>query len=242
MIKNQVVLVFTSIAEGQIAWFDQQMTDGGPRYTEFHSGQLIVEPWNAVSSVFMMLPALYWLIRWWPQLKLQFFLLYSLTLVFLGGLGSTLFHAFRVSSFFLYLDFVPPAVLTLSLSVFFLLKILPGWRYVALVLLPVIALRVILFQHLPQHLSINLSYAFSGMIIIVPLLIYLIKTRFLFGGDVLLTILLFGFALFFRQTDIHSIDFLPQGTHFLWHIFSAAGAWYLLRYLGKISLKPAIRA
>lgn len=242
MIESQVALLFGSKVAGQTAWFDQQMADGGPRYTEFHSGHLIVEPWNAISSVFMMLPAFFWLLRWWPLLKAQYFLLYSLTLVFLGGLGSTLFHAFRVSSFFLYLDFVPPAVLTLSLSVFFLLKILPGWRYVALALLPVIALRVILFQHLPQHLSINLSYAFSGMIIIVPLLIYLIKTRFLFGGDVLLTILLFGFALFFRQTDIHSIDFLPQGTHFLWHIFSAAGAWYLLRYLGKISLKPAIRA
>jgi hypothetical protein len=49
--------------------------------------------------------------------------------------------------------------------------------------------------------------------------------------SVVLSLLSFGIALLFRQLDAHQWGFLPQGTHFLWHLFSAIGSWFILDYL-----------
>lgn len=216
------------------AWYDERLADGGPHYAEYHPHLLIVEPWNALSSVVMMLPAVLWFVRLWPAILQQRFLLFALLMVFLGGLGSTLFHAFRATPVFLFLDFVPPAILSLSLSVFFWLKIFPRWWQVLLLFVPFIVVRFLFFQQLPPHMGINVSYAFSGMMVIVPLFLFLYRNHFQFASDVVMTIVLFSISLLFRQLDTVSQDVIPQGTHFLWHLFSAGGSWFLIRYLFRI--------
>jgi hypothetical protein len=48
-------------------------------------------------------------------------------------------------------------------------------------------------------------------------------------------------ALLFRQLDATEFSFLPMGTHFLWHVFSAVGAYFVLKYLyilREIDVKP----
>ena len=212
-------------------WANQRLADGGPRYAEYHPEQIIVEPWNALSSVTMMLPAVYWLIKDFKALKHHAFFLFAIVMVFFGGLGSTLFHAFRMSPVFLLLDVLPSAILTLSLALFFWLKILKKWWLVVVVILPVFGLRMLLFGQLEGHLAINVSYALSGALVLVPLLLLLYRTQFFAGFAVLLVLALFALALLFRQLDIHSFEMLPQGTHFLWHLFSAAGSYFMLYYL-----------
>jgi hypothetical protein len=44
-------------------WYDLNMPDGGPVYTETHPGQFIVEPWNAFTALLMLIPAIYWFYR-----------------------------------------------------------------------------------------------------------------------------------------------------------------------------------
>jgi len=215
-------------------WANQRLADGGPRYAEYHPEQIIVEPWNALSSVAMMLPAIYWFFRERGELKQHKYFTFAILMVFLGGLGSTLFHAFRMSPVFLLLDVLPSALLTLSLAIFFWLKILKKWWLVATVLLPVFALRILLFGQLEGHLAINISYAISGALVLVPLLILLYRTEFKAGLSVLFVLILFALALLFRQLDVHAFEFLPQGTHFLWHLFSAGGSFFLLNYLYQL--------
>lgn len=221
----------TILIETATRWFDQRLADGGPRYAEYHPEYIIVEPWNAASSVFMMIPALFWFWKLWPAGAKKPMMIFALFMVFLGGLGSTLFHAFRMSPAFLMLDVIPSALLTMGLAVYFWFKILHKWWKVVILLVPLILLRVFLFRDLPQHLAINLSYAFSGLLIVVPLTLYLFLTHFRKMNQVGLMLLFFALALLFRQTDIHSFGFLPQGTHFLWHLFSAMGSYQVLQYL-----------
>lgn len=215
-------------------WANQRLADGGPRYAEYHPEQIIVEPWNALSSVAMMLPAIYWFVKSREGLQKHKFFAFAILMVFLGGLGSTLFHAFRMSPVFLLLDVLPSALLTLSLAIFFWLKVLKRWWLVAVVLLPVFALRILLFGQLEGHLAINISYAISGALVLVPLLILLYRTEFKAGLSVLFVLILFALALLFRQLDVHAFEFLPQGTHFLWHLLSAGGSFFLLNYLYQL--------
>ncbi|MBK9291312.1 MAG: hypothetical protein IPM52_06775 [Bacteroidetes bacterium] len=222
---------FTTIFRMAESWFNQRLADGGPRYAEYHPDLIIVEPWNAVSSMFMMLPAVLFFIRYRRQLNTLRFLAFAIAMVFLGGLGSTLFHAFRMSPVFLMLDVIPSAFLTLAIAIYLWLRVLPKKWMVLLVFVPVFSLRVVLFRELPQHLSINLSYAISGLLVIVPLLMVLYQTAFRHWFWVAAMIASFGIALLFRQLDVHPIPWLPQGTHFLWHLFTSVGSWFVLSYL-----------
>jgi hypothetical protein len=212
-------------------WFNRRLADGGPVYAEYHPENIIVEPWNAASSLFMIIPAVYWFLRLRKSGKIHAFVLFALLMVFLGGLGSTLFHAFRMSKVFLMLDVIPSAVLTLAIGIWFWLKILPKWWYVLLIFVPVFLIRFVLFGQLPQHVGINVSYAISGLLVIVPLLVYLYRSHFQKLSAVIAVLVSFSFALLFRQLDPFGIPFLPQGTHFLWHLFSALGAYFMIEYL-----------
>ena len=179
----------------------------------------------------MMLPAIYWLWCCRKSTNKNLFFLFAISMIFLGGLGSTLFHAFRMSSVFLMLDVLPSALLMLGLAIYFWIKILPKWWHVFLILVPVIALRVLLFNQLGGHLGINLSYAISGLLVLVPLGIVLQRTEFKGLAAMVLVLVTFTIALLFRQLDVHYFPFLPQGTHFLWHLFSAIGSFSMLWYL-----------
>lgn len=229
---------FLSVISDVAVWANQRMADGGPRYSEFHPEFLIVEPWNAISSVFMMVPAVFWALEMRTKTVLQHkMVFFAIAMVFLGGLGSTLFHAFRMSPVFLLLDVLPSALLTITLSVYFWLRILSKWWYVLLIFIPFFALRFWMFRLFEGHLGINISYAISGLLIIVPLAIFLSRAHYERWKNILLSVIFFAIALLFRQIDVFQQQILPQGTHFLWHLFSAAGSYHILAYLVYIDEK-----
>jgi hemolysin III len=226
-------------------WYNQRLPDGGPVYAETNLDQFIVEPWNAFSSLLIIIPAMYWLYRITGSLSHYRFLLYAIILVILGGLGSGLFHAFRVSPVFLVMDIAPSALLTLSISIYLWLKIFRKWWYVLFVIIPAFLVRGLFWGNLPQHIAINVSYFTTGVIVALPLLIILIKTKFRYTITVAGAIIPFMLALLFRQLDANNISFLPMGTHFLWHLFSAVGAYFVLKYLynlREINLKATKKA
>lgn len=213
------------------SWFNQHLTDGGPLYAEYNPEQFIVEPWNALSSVFMIFPALFWLWYLRRERLNSWFLFFSVALVFFGGLGSTLFHAFRLSPVFLMLDVIPSAILTIAIAIYLWLKVLKKRWYIVLIFIPVFTIRFLLSRTLPAHIGTNVSYVFSGLLILVPLLIELYRSNFLKWFSVVMVLFSFGVAILFRQLDTHHWHYLPQGTHFLWHLFSAVGSYYMLDYL-----------
>lgn len=212
-------------------WYNHTLSDGGPIYTETNPDHLIVEPWNAISSLMIVIPAIIWLIRIRGQFKDYKFLLYIIPLMVLGGTGSTLYHAFRASQVFLFMDVLPTAILTLSLSIYFWIKVFKKWWCVFFIILISFAIRFVLFGNVPAHTAINISYAITGIITGLPLLIILFRTRFYKLNYVILTISFFILAILFRELDPYSISFLPMGSHFLWHTFTGIGAYYILAYL-----------
>jgi hypothetical protein len=218
-------------------WFNQRMQDGGPVYMETRPEGLIVEPWNAFSSLLILIPAFYWIYRMRKEGNKDFLMWAVVILVITGGLGSALYHAFRVSVFFLIMDVLPSAILTLTLSVYFWIKVLKKWWYAVIVLGVLFGLRFLIWGRLPEHTSINISYFITGVSIGLPLIIFLFKTSFRGWQLVTAAILSFIIALTFRETDYIYVPMLPMGTHFLWHSFSALGAWFILGYLYMVTYK-----
>ncbi len=214
-------------------WFNQRLHDGGPVYMETDLDHLIVEPWNAVSSLLIVLPAVYWLFRVGREYRDYKFLLYAIPLMVLGGTGSTLFHAFRASRFFLFMDFMPSAVLTISLTVYFWIKVFRRWWYIFFIVIVSVGARFILFSMLKPSpfMAINISYTITGVLIGLPVLLLLRKTGYYRWKDVVLTIVFFMLAIFFREMDSREVAFLPMGTHFLWHAFTGFGGYFILSYL-----------
>jgi hypothetical protein len=224
--------IFASVTGPRLpGWYNQALADGGPVYAETHPGHFIVEPWNAVSSLFIIAPAIFWAWKLRGSYGRYRFLSYCLPLAALGGSGSTLFHAFRASSIFLFMDVLPAAVLSLSVGIYFWLKVLPKGWLVILILLPFLALRFAFFEYLPHHTAINLSYAVAGVTVLLPLAIHLYLTHLSGGWYILFSALLFLLALFCREADAAAANPLAMGTHFLWHLLSGAGTWLLFAYL-----------
>ncbi len=201
---------------------------------EQHGDFLIVEPWNAASSLLMLIPALIWWLRLKNQHRGFEFIYYAIILIILGGLGSALFHGFRSSAFFLIMDVLPSALLSISMAVYFWLKILKKWWYIFFIMIPLFSIRFLFWGKLPEHTAINLSYFITGLTIGLPLILLLIRMRWAAFGSAAGAVLSFLLALTFRQLDTVPVAFLPMGTHFLWHAFSAVGAWFILAYLNRV--------
>lgn len=208
--------------------------DGGPIYAETDLSAFIAEPWNALSSLAILLPAVYWAIKLKGDFRNYSFIFYCIPLLFLGGLGSTLFHAFRASRWFLMMDILPTAILTLSVSIYFWHKILPKVWQVPAIVIPLIFVRMMVFQSLPAPASINTGYFVTGVMIFFPIIIHLIKTSFLDIRDIAISVLCLVLALFFRERDHGLSEWLPMGSHFIWHLLSGIGAFFLAKYLYQI--------
>ncbi|MFP4471212.1 MAG: hypothetical protein ACLFPE_11035 [Bacteroidales bacterium] len=213
----------------------KRLPDGGPMYFETDFDQWIVEPWNAFSSLTFLIPVIYLFIALRGQYKQYGFLLFwASPLMVIGGTGSTIYHAFRESRFFLFMDFVPIALLTLSISIYLWLKILTKWWYIFGIVALFIAMRFAAFHYLSGSATINASYFITGVMIFLPALILLIKSNFYKVWLLVCSILFFGLALLFRYADDWQTPLLPIGTHWLWHIFTSAGALVMAMYLVKI--------
>ncbi|MEO9485684.1 MAG: hypothetical protein ABJG47_19655 [Ekhidna sp.] len=205
--------------------------DGGPIYAETDLTAFISEPWNAFSSLAIALPSIYWAFKLKWDVKNFSFLYFLMPLLFLGGVGSLLYHAFRTSRFLLWMDVLPTAIVTLSVSVYFWDRILPRRWQVASVILPFAFIRYAIFDSYSGQLALNLNYLATGFLIFFPIFFYLLKTRLKYYKVILFSMIYLSLSLVFRRIDFTAAEFLPMGSHFLWHIISGFGAFYLAKYL-----------
>ena len=217
---------------------DRLLADLGPIYYETDLNRMIVEPFNAFSSLTMSLAAILILaflvrkdFRSYPFLSFVF-----CPLIFIGGVGSTLYHAFRATPFFLYMDVVPVFLLTILLSLMYWYKIYPKWYFVLIMVFVVILARGIPVQFLKGSTAINVSYLLAGLLIIIPMAVFMVRTNFKDWKYVAFSISALLVALFFRYTDDFESLVLPMGTHWLWHVFSGVGAWFLGGYIYRTSI------
>jgi len=216
--------------------YHTELPDGGPFYMETDlSRELIIEPWNAASSLLFLIPAFYWMWKIRKQRKQYAVLLWASIFLVIGGLGSTLFHGLRASPYLLLMDWVPMQILMLIIMFLCWIKIMPkAWQGVAVVLGGLVGQGLFYFYAtgVAEHTRINIGYAITGLTLFVPLIFILVKTRWVRGRDLLIGGILLCLALFFREVDAReNFTPLPMGTHFLWHVSSAIAAHYIANYL-----------
>ncbi|MEM7104001.1 MAG: hypothetical protein AAF502_12770 [Bacteroidota bacterium] len=219
--------------------FAHLIQDSGPLYHEFNPDAWIKEPWNAFSSLFFFVPVLFWTVKLYGKYMRHGIITLLLPLLFLNGLGSTLYHAFRASDFFLVLDFLPAMIMSIILSLY-MWKVVTGawWKGMTTVMgfYGVGYLTITLLgPHIPSNATPNIGYFFSGSCFLLPFLILLVRTRFFKWYLVVLTFVFLIGALLFRMLDYPTPnpfpEWMPQGTHFLWHIMSALAVFSLGYYL-----------
>ena len=207
-------------------------------YQEFHPDYLIEQPWNAVSSLVFFIPVTYWILKLKPNFRKYPVLTAILPLLFLNGLGSTLFHAFKPNIVFGLLDALPPMIMVIFLSSYFWRKVTLSWTVGLLIVFGCyvfnFCLMYVLYAVFGFKGAFNVSYLISGLTLLVPVVMFLIKTRWQRWNLIVLAVTYIGLALVFRVLDRVVPVYLPaltQGTHFLWHIFSAFAVFPLGKFL-----------
>jgi hypothetical protein len=226
------------------------LRDRGPIYTEtlYHLSDYqadhwrVVEPCNAITASIFVFIVIYWLVRLRGEYRRHPFVLAGMVILLVGGVGGTIFHAFRQWPLFLVMDFVPIALLSLMASIYLWIRLRPGWLpWWFVVLLAVTAMSLLnLFISVLQparQVSIVLHYLTLAVLIVTPLVLVLIRTRGRHSQWIKLGLVCFGFAILFRYLD-PVLSALPTGTHFLWHLGGAATTCCLIEYFYRIETEP----
>ncbi len=220
-----------------------RMPDRGPRYTETPAdpyapdAPFIAEPWNAVTASFFIWIVVAWAWRLRGRYRDYPFLMCCMPILLAGGIGGTLYHATRVSVVYFLLDVIPISLLGLAGSIFM------AFRYFGrrqLWILPVVVVFYIVCNQIlfsavgpiSSQLRINLSYASLAVLILTPVALVLIRTRFRHGGWVVAGVISFAIAWFFRlvDRDPDMVAHLRMGSHWLWHTFGAITTVLIVEY------------
>lgn len=220
-----------------------RMPDRGPRYTETPANPYapdapaIAEPWNAVTASLFIWIVLAWAWRLRGRYRLYPFLVCCGPILLAGGIGGTLYHATRVSVVYFLLDVVPISLLGLAGAIFMCFRYFGRrqlWVLPAFVVFYVVCNQIIFSAVGPMsgQLRINMSYASLAVLILTPIVLVLIRTRFRHGGWVAAGLLSFAIAWFFRlvDRDPDMVGYLPMGTHWLWHTFGALATAFIIEY------------
>jgi hypothetical protein len=216
--------------------------DQGPLYTEtpaeLQAGQpypgLVAEPWNTATAFLFVLIAVYWLARLRGRLFRHPFLAVALPLLLVGGIGGTLYHGLRNWVGFFLMDVLPIYLLGLLVSIYWWIRLGPRLRDLVAMIVVLAILQLLGQWQLPHHWAIQLSYAILAMLILIPLTVVLIRTRFRHWQWVATALVSFGIAWFFRNADTWRPPLLPMGTHWLWHTFGAVTTFALAEYVFRI--------
>lgn len=214
------------------------LRDGGERYTETDLSRLIVEPWNGASALLFLGIVAFWAYKLRGQYRQHLFLSINLPILAIGGIGGTLYHAFRMSAVFLMMDWLPIMILCFAASVYFFIRVLDNWWLAALIVGLALLSQVLMFRYqlLPMDLAVNVNYTVMGALILVPTVLLLWKTGFRGAQWIGYALASFVVAVSCRVLD-HA-ELLPMGTHFLWHVFGAAACTSMFQYVYELNRVP----
>jgi predicted membrane channel-forming protein YqfA (hemolysin III family) len=219
----------------------QRARDGGPIYAESDFSQTIVEPMNALSAaLFLGIVGWYfWKLR--GRLGQHVFLRVALPILAIGGIGGTIYHAFRLHRVWLMMDWLPIAILCIAASVYFMLFLVPRWWHAVLLLLGVFVVQggiMFTFVQLnggtPPQFAINLNYSLMGMAVATPILLYLRKRRWQHSRWFLLALCSFALAVTFRALDLFVEPYVSFGSHWLWHLFGATAVFCCIELVVRL--------
>lgn len=207
--------------------------DSGPIYKETLYGRWPVEPYNTATTLFFLALVLYWWLKIKPHYKEHALLTVTLPVIGVGFVGGFLYHSLRNHSFWLYLDWGPIFISANIVAVYFWRTHLTSWRlsllYTYTPLFAVLATQKLWAQgtSLP-----TLSYFFLVLSVIAPLINYIYRHPRQYLKYIGLAFASITLALTSRLLDRnHLMDWLPMGSHFLWHTFGALTCHFFIGYI-----------
>lgn len=209
--------------------------DGGLIYRESNFYHFFPEPWNMVSSALFLIPAIYWLVKLRGFSRKYTFLSIITWLLLTGCIGSTLYHGLRRWHFFIFMDWVPIAIICLMASIYFWIKFTGRWIFGVLALVAFIAMIIgihSIFQYHDIQLMISLNYTLMVLMIVLPLFLVLWKMRWHNTWLVILALISFSIAIFCRVDDKYTSWAI--GTHFLWHTFGLIATSLMFVFIYKV--------
>jgi hypothetical protein len=134
------------------------------------------------------------------------------------------------------MDWMPIMLLCIAAGVYFTAK-LTRWYYAAILVVLYVSFQVFARKYMMQEgdiqLFININYAVLAGIVLLPVLVFLVRTGFYKGYWVGAALLAFVAALTFRIAD--GWGWLAHGTHFLWHVFGSVAAYCMFSYIYLIN-------
>lgn len=213
--------------------------DSGPIYRETLMGRLPVEPFNTLSNLVFLAIIIYFSVRIYKNVRQHRFLAYCMPILTIGFIGGTLFHGTRSHQVWLFMDWVPIMILCMSAVFYFIFKLYKSWwkRLLAIVLIFTVSFLVRQLP-IPNVIRISLGYVITAVTVLLPITLYLIKTRGVDKELVILAVVSFVVAVSFRSADkILQIEWLYMGTHWLWHLFGGISVFFLMLYVYRDKLQ-----
>jgi hypothetical protein len=215
--------------------------DWGPIYKETLYGRWPVEPWNTVTTLFFLIFVVYW--AWkikhtWRQHPL---LVATLPVIFVGFVGGFLYHSFRDNKLWLLMDWGPIMVSALICCVFYWRTLLHSWpQSLAATFVPLFIVIVFLQNYLPTGLLMSLGYPLLTVLVLTPLFLFVRHKKLYELRDLFYAVVCVCSAITLRFLDRTSaMEFLPMGSHFLWHTLGALTCHFFIRF--NYSLSYAFR-
>lgn len=223
------------------------LVDRGPRYLETPAdpyafdAPYLAEPWNAVTASFFILIVAVWAWRLSGRYRRFPFLVCCLPILLAGGIGGTLYHAFRTRLAYFLLDVIPIQLLGVASSTYLVIRLGRSFGMKRVLLISAVVLAAFVFVNgllrlVPSDdyptLKISLNYASLATIILIPIVVTLVRTGFAHAGFVWAGLASFAIALFFRFVDPYSP--FPMGTHWLWHTFGAICTAFVIEYFYRV--------
>ena len=216
--------------------------DQGPVYLETVMGRFPVEPWNTASNLMFLAIILYWVWRVKDSIRAHRFITGAMPLLIIGWVGGTVYHATRSHNVWLFMDFVPIALLVMAVSVFFWRRQGVRWWWVPLLVFGpfVVVMTGLSFLDLPNAMRPIAGYPVLAISILLPVVRYLMQRGWVDWQLVAGTLAAFIIAVLFRTIDGRAlVETLPMGTHWLWHSFGAAAVQLLVLYIWRSDLHEA---
>ncbi len=207
--------------------------DTGPIYRETFMGRLPVEPFNTFSNLIFLLIILYFSIRVFKNIKQHVFLTICIPILAIGFIGGTMYHGTRSHEAWLFMDWVPIMILCMAAVFYFVFKLFSSWWARALFLIIIFTVSFTVRQlPIPSYIRISLGYVITAITVLLPIFLYLIKTKGYNKKLILLAVLSFVIAVSFRSLDkILDTEILYMGTHWLWHLFGGISVFFLMQYI-----------
>ncbi len=209
--------------------------DTGPIYRETLMNRLPVEPFNTFSNLIFLFIIIYFSVRVFKNFRQHTFLSFCMPVLTIGFVGGTLFHGTRSHELWLFMDWVPIMVLCIAAVFYFIFKLFNTWwkRLLTIIVIFTVSFTIRLLP-IPSGIRISLGYVITAVTVVLPILLYLVKTKGKHKELIIAAVLSFMVAVSFRSLDkLVDTDLFFMGTHWLWHLFGGVSVFFLMLFVYK---------